>query len=168
MQNVLMPRHAPATLAAGVHAVSGVSSSFPDAPVAVAHSDDQFMAMLAAYRTGGGLARAPEVFALFKRCSGADVGTLAGWIVNRKVICFDWQSRMWLPLFQFNRLDMMPQAGLRRVLEALTQRFSPWALAQWFAQPNPWLADQSPCDALGQDPPAVLRAACAEVPPLTH
>ena len=100
--------------------------------------------------------------------TGLNVFTAKGGVKIGMMICFDWQSRMWLPLFQFNRLDMRPQAGLRGVLEALTQRLSPWALAQWFAQPNPWLADQSPCDALGQDPPAVLRAACAEVPPLTH
>lgn len=124
--------------------------------------------MLESFRSSGGLARGPEVFAMFERLNVADVGTLAGWIVNRKVICFEWQARMWLPLFQFDRADMSPQAGLRDVLQVLTPDYEPWQLAQWFARPNARLAGQSPCDAMAAQPMAVLRVARGDLPTTAH
>ena len=156
MHQVLLPRPASPAMRAGSRCASVSDLSGTDSTLA---HDDQFLTMLADYRCGGGLVRAPEVFARFECCSGMDVGTLAGWIVNRRVICFEWQARMWLPLFQFNQPDMRPPAALRRVLEVLTPRLDAWALACWFGRPNPWLADQGPCDVLDQDPDAVLRAA---------
>jgi hypothetical protein len=133
-----------------------------DADAPQEHSDHQFVAMLDSYRDSGGLARAQEVAALLKRRCGGDLATLASWIVNQKVICFEWQTKIWLPLFQFNRLDMTLQPGLGQVLAQLRPAHDTWRLANWFAQPNAWLRNRKPAIMLGLDRSAVLNAARAE------
>ncbi len=126
-------------------------------------TDSQFMEMLEAYRQSGGLARAQEVFALFKTRSAAEPSVLARWIVKRNVISVDWQSKVWIPLFQFNREDMTLQTGIVEVLMALNPVFESWELAYWFAQPNRWLEDGGkPADLIRTDAHAVLRAACSD------
>ncbi len=125
-------------------------------------ADGQFVAMLDAYRPSGGLARLQELATL--RCGDAqvDVNRLASCISRRELICFEWQSHAWLPLFQFNAIDMTPLAPLQPVLVELSCRYDPWELAQWFSQPNPWLAGQAPADTLLSDLAAVLQAARAD------
>ena len=125
-------------------------------------ADQQFMAMLDGYRDSGGLARTHEVLALSKRCGDPDAATLADWVAQREVISFEWQSQTWLPLFQFTRPDLRPLPALARVLAELTSVCDPWELAAWLVQPNPWLANRTPVDALAANLPAVLDAARAE------
>jgi hypothetical protein len=125
-------------------------------------TDHQFIATLDSYRDTGGLASVQEVVTLFKRCKGSDLTTLASLIAGKKVICFGWEARVWLPLFQFNRVDMTPHIGLGQVLAQLSSVFSAWELANWFAQPNPWLGDRTPAARLGWNLPAVLNAARAD------
>ena len=122
-------------------------------------TDDQFVFMLNAYRGSGGLARDKELLSSSRRCCGFDAGTLVSWITERQVIGFFWQSRTWLPLFQFNLLDMTRAPALGQVLAELTPVYDAWELANWFSQPNPWLADCVPAEALESDPCAVLQAA---------
>jgi hypothetical protein len=142
--------------------------SFPDdadtcAPSAPGcHGNDQFISLLDAYRCSGGLARAQEVFVMFRNRSGPSVTELADWISDKQVICFDWQSTLWLPLFQFKQADMKPQAGLAQVLAELSPGHDAWELADWFTQTNPWLGYHTPVDKLASDLPAVLQAARAE------
>lgn len=171
MQNVLVPRHVSRSASSCGRSALNTAVRWPSPspkPECEGQVDQQFMAMLDAFRPSGGLACGPEVFALFARRRGADAGTLAGWIVNRKVICFEWQCRMWLPLFQFQLQNMTPEAGLREVLEVLRFDHSPWEMAQWFSRPHPWLADQMLCDALGHDPAGVRNAAGAALSALAH
>jgi hypothetical protein len=114
-------------------------------------SDAQFIAMLNVYRASGGLARAQEVAAMC-RCAGTGLGTLAQQIIERKVVCLEWQSRIWLPLFQFQRPGMTLLPGLGAVLSELVAIYDDWDIANWFSRPNPWLADCTPADALlGQE-----------------
>ena len=122
-------------------------------------SDDQFVAMLNAYRGSGGLARDKELLSSSRRLCGFDASTLANWISGREVVRFFWQSRTWLPLFQFNSLDMTRAPALGQVLAELTPVYDDWELANWFSQPNPWLADCVPAEALEPDPLAVIEAA---------
>jgi len=122
-------------------------------------ADHQFVALLDTYRNRGGLARAQEVLTLVRRCHPNCLLTLASWIVKQKVICFEWQSKTWLPLFQFDNFDMLPQPGLEQVLAELRPGYATWESAQWFVQVNPWLAGRTPADALLSDLPAVLHAA---------
>ncbi|MDO8284194.1 MAG: hypothetical protein Q7T69_04230 [Rhodoferax sp.] len=124
--------------------------------------DRQFMALLDAYRNTGGLARAQEVFTMYRSRHGADVETLARWIVRREVISFDWQSKVWVPLFQFDRTTMTLQPGLNSILAALNPIHGPQEMAAWFAQPSRWLMEQAPADVFGTDPHAVLKAACTD------
>jgi hypothetical protein len=124
--------------------------------------DRQFVEMLYAYRNSGGLARASEILALFKRCGAPGVAALARWIVSRELICFEWQAQTWLPLFQFNRRDLTPDPRLRPVFAELTEVYDHWELATWFALPNPWLAQRVPVDTLLCDHGAVLDAARAQ------
>ncbi|NDP40134.1 MAG: hypothetical protein GZ093_15525 [Rhodoferax sp.] len=125
-------------------------------------TDDQFVAMLNAYRGSGGLVREENVLAMFSRRCGLNADTLANWIAEREVIGFEWQSRTWLPIFQFNLFNMTRPPALAQVLAELIPVYDSWELANWFAQPNPWLADRVPADALEHDPSAVLQAARAD------
>lgn len=125
-------------------------------------TDDQFIAMLNGYRGSGGLAREETLLTLYNRRCGLDAATLSNWIATREVIGFEWESRTWLPVFQFNQVDMMRSSALGPVLAELVPVYDSWELASWFAQPNSWLADRVPVDALEHDPSAVLQAARAD------
>ena len=141
-----------------------VSGSMPVAPALdlPTASDQQFMTMLKAYRHSGGLWRAPDVAARCKPHSGTDVDTLAGWVRHRQVVSFEWLSRIWLPVFHFQRADMGRQLGLAEVLSELTDVYDNWQVANWFALPNHWLANTTPADRLSSAPAEVLTAARAE------
>lgn len=125
-------------------------------------NDHAFVGMLEAYRSSGGLARAQEVFTLFKNRSALDVATLAHWMARRSVLSIEWHSEVWLPLFQFERHCMGIKPALEPVLAALNPVFTPWELAHWCAQPHQWLDGCSPADTLDADAAQVLRAACAQ------
>lgn len=121
--------------------------------------DEQFIVLLDAYRSHGGLARVQEVLARFRRCRGPGTATLVQWIATRRVICFEWQSQSWLPLFQFSPVDMLPRADVGQLLAKLAAIYGPWELAQWFVRPHAWLDQCTPLEALACDLAGVLRAA---------
>ncbi len=127
-----------------------------------ASEDLDFVMMLDAYREGGGLARADELQSLFRRNGGPDVAGLARWIVERRIVCFDWQAQTWIPLFQFKRLEVMPDPRLDPILAELNPSFDQWEVATWLARPNPWLLHRAPVQTLDLDYPAVLDAARAD------
>lgn len=122
----------------------------------------KFVELLNAFRRSGGLARVPEVAARFQTHGGNDVSPLADWITKRQVISFEWQSKQWMPLFQFNPVGLSLRAGLNHVLDELLGVCDNWELATWFAQPNAWLAGCAPADMLAVAAPQVLKAARAE------
>ena len=119
------------------------------------------MSMLESYRDSGGLARVHEVFTIHKSKHGSDFAHLARSIVKRELLSFDWQSNVWIPLFQFDRTSMTLQPGLAAVLEALNPDYTPWSLAMWFAKPNAWLHGHTPANTMRIDAAAVLAAARA-------
>jgi hypothetical protein len=122
----------------------------------------QFMAMLDSYRETNGLARAQEVFTMHSFHHGNDAASLARWIVKREVVSFDWQSKVWVPLFQFDRTTMSIVPGMNPVLSVLNPFFGPWEMALWFAEPNRSLQGRTPAAAMGSDPHGVLSAACMD------
>lgn len=124
--------------------------------------NNQFVTLLNAFRHSGGLARAQEVAARFKRQGVGDISPLAAWLVKREVVSIEWQSKLWLPLFQFHPVGMTLRAGLSNVLAELVGVYNDWEMASWFAQPNPWLADNTPADSLAVTADQVLEAARAE------
>ncbi len=125
-------------------------------------ADDAFVAMLQAFRCGGGLARADEVAALLEPRDGPCIDSLTRWIVDRNVISFEWRAQTWLPWFQFNHPGGVPAPALAPVLEELNTVYDRWELANWFARPNSALADHTPVAVLATDPVAVLQAARAD------
>ena len=141
----------------------GVATPLADSPEQrpspAACADGKFIDLLEAYRGSGGLARAQEVRAQVARQHEASVVMLASWIVRRHVICFVWQAKMWLPLFQFDAPGMTPMAGLRDVMSELAPAYADWEVAQWFVRPHPGLANRTPAAALAHSPNAVLNVA---------
>jgi hypothetical protein len=125
-------------------------------------NDHAFIGMLEAYRSSGGLARAQEVFTLFKSRSELDVSTLARWMAQRSVLSLEWHADVWLPLFQFELQHMTVKPALEPVFAVLNPVCTPWELAQWCAQPHRWLDGESPADTLDTDASGVLRAACVD------
>ncbi|MBV5297413.1 MAG: hypothetical protein JZU64_04545 [Rhodoferax sp.] len=124
--------------------------------------NQQFIAMLNAYRGSGGLARAQEVATRFKLHGRTAVNNLADWILKRHVISLEWADKIWLPWCQFNPDTMTLLPGLSEALSELVTVYDDWEVAHWFSQPNPWLADGSPADRLALAAPEVLNAARAE------
>jgi hypothetical protein len=122
----------------------------------------RFVTLLNAFRESGGLARANEVASQFQRRSDGNAAVLGDWLVKREAISFEWDSRLWMPLFQFNASDMSLRAGLADILTELVQVYDDWDLAHWFAKPNAWLSEELPANALAVAAPQVLWAACAE------
>ncbi|MDD5480935.1 hypothetical protein [Rhodoferax sp.] len=120
-----------------------------------------FVDLLNAYRRSGGLARAQEVAARFKRQGVNDISPLAGWLVRREVISIEWQSKIWLPLFQFQPAGMVLRPGLSAVLAELVVVYNAWEVATWFCEPNTWLADATPIDSLAMGTANLLDAARA-------
>lgn len=131
-------------------------------PCAPACADEDFVALLQAYRCSGGLARGDEVAALLERRNKLCIAVLARWIVERSVISFEWQAQTWLPWFQFARPDPVPEPALAAVLAELAAVFDGWELACWFVRPNSALAGRTPVQARATDPAAVLQAARAD------
>ena len=77
------------------------------------------------------------------------ISMLARWIVDREVLSVHWQSRMMVPLFQFDRASMLPRRPVREVIGELAPVLDDWLLALWFARPNVLLGDVAPVDAIG-------------------
>lgn len=122
-------------------------------------TDTAFVALLDAYRASGGLAPAEELLVSSRARSGPDVSMLARWIVARQVISFGWQARTWLPLFQFNSVDMAPRRELAPVLAELSAVYDECELTTWFVTPNASLDGRSPVQVFATSAAEVERAA---------
>jgi hypothetical protein len=143
-------------LAAPAHAA--LQAEFPGRPP----SDLEFVALRAAYRTSGGVARGDDLARTLWDRQGGDYVSLARLIVAREIFCFRWGDSFWLPMFQFERGELSIKPGLGQVLGELTGAFDGWNLAVWFAQSNAWLHGARPVDLLDSDLPAVREAARAD------
>jgi hypothetical protein len=137
-----------------------IPSSSPSWPSSATES--RSAAMVKVYERAGGLMRSEEVLFLLRRRSSQPLSLLARWIVDQRVVTFEWQADRLVPMFQFDLADMSirPEAGA--VLAELAGAFDDWELASWFAEPNAWLQGRSPVDVLQADTPAVLEAARAD------
>lgn len=116
--------------------------------------DEEFLALLSAYRRHGGLARPPELLQRGLPWPAADDDALP--------VRFDWAHQTWLPLFQFEPASTSVRADVRRVVRELGPAFDDWQLARWFVEPNSWLGGRSPVDRLARDLEAVCDAARAD------
>ena len=125
-------------------------------------TDHEFVHMLNSFRCSGGLSRLKEVAILCENRGGLDIPSLSACLSRKEIICFEWRSEAWLPLFQFDPLGMMLRPQIQPVVSELSCIYGPWDLAYWFSQPNPWLADRTPADCVLSDLSTVLQAARAD------
>ena len=122
----------------------------------------QYSEMEAAFRPHGGIVGCDDVVRLLSRRADQPVSMLAHWIVDREVLSVHWQSRIMVPLFQFDRASMLPRGPIREVIRELAPVLDDWLLALWFALPNVLLGDVAPVDAIEANGRDVVDAARAE------
>ena len=125
-------------------------------------SNGEFVKVMDACRESGGLARAQEVVSMAVSRCGPDVRTLALWILDRQLLSFEWQSQIWIPLFQFDRATMALHHGMDEVLLTLDCPYCPWQQAMWFSRPHSVLGGGIPAQVIALDCQAVQRAAQAD------
>src|SRR5258706_228067 len=92
-------------------------------------STRQLLAMDRGFSRTGGIACGDEVASMLRKRSDQPISTLARWIVGRTVVSFEWQSRLLLPLFQFDLSDMSPRLGVVDVIRELSDAFDDWEFA---------------------------------------
>lgn len=121
-----------------------------------------FDAMICAYQASGGTNRADDLALLMEERSKDNFVTVARRIVSREIFSFEWQSHMWIPMFQFEMRDMSIKQDVRKIMNELSGVLDSWTLAAWFVQPNAWLQGGRPVDLIGGNMPDVLAAARAD------
>ena len=124
--------------------------------------DHLFVAMRTAFRATGGVARGEDLAGWMAVRQRGDYASLARMIVGNEVFSFEWNDSFWLPMFQFDPVDLSIRAGPRQVVDEFHGNCDGWTLAAWFARPNGWLSDIAPVDLIACDLPAVLNAARAD------
>lgn len=122
----------------------------------------QFNAMRDAYEESGGLIQAPELVSRWQAQGVSGTDLLTQWIQSRKVISFEWQSTVWLPVVQFSHNCMALVQGFEEIQSELVTVYNDCDLARWFSLPNNWLAARTPASALLSKASEVLIAARAE------
>ena len=159
------PRRRTATAAA--HAYTPALSidalvPVPDHDIGDAPSETGVAAMRKAFAPSGGLVRADDLVQRMRERKRGDYVALARMIARGEVCVCEWQCILWLPMFQFDPLDLSVRQSARMAIDELGNEFKHWALTAWFARPNAWLADRRPVDVLQRNSLAVLEAACAD------
>jgi hypothetical protein len=119
--------------------------------------DLAFVEMLRAFRSSGGLARAQDIQDR-ARCGGVISPSVCG----ERPISFEWKGQLWLPRFQFGPEGFKVRPEPASVMRELATVFDGWDMANWFSQPNLWLADARPVDLLDRSLPDVIGAARAD------
>jgi hypothetical protein len=115
--------------------------------------------VLLRYRCRGGIAREIEVLVHLKQRWSQPDSQPTRPVGFERAIRFSWSGWTWLPMFQFNPIDMSLSAAPARVVEELGPAFDGWEIAQWFVGSNSSLGGQRPIDVLGQQPTRVIEAA---------
>jgi len=122
-------------------------------------SSEGFVALLSAFRASGGTAPSAEVARLLKqRPHGASINSL-NLIASGPAFCFEWRGLQWMPMFQFNALDLALTLASQQVRAELDAALDSWAVAAWFARPHAWLYGLRPVDLIDSNLTAVLQAA---------
>lgn len=124
-----------------------------------AHSGRGFIALLEAFRATGGTAPGEIVGRLLEERHVGNAVSLAKLIDTGQAFGFEWRANLWIPMFQFDALDLGLKASAQHVRAELPPLWSGWTLASWFAAPNPRLDGRSPADMLDPAFEAVMRAA---------
>ena len=122
----------------------------------------RFDAMESVYVREGGLATGDAVAELLRARSSQPISVLARWIVDRRIVSFNWQSRLLIPLFQFDMATMEPRQCVLDAVGELSPHLDDWDLASWFVEPNAWLDGRQPIDVVDDEPAELVQAARAD------
>lgn len=82
--------------------------------------------------------------------------TAARWKKAGDIFSIQHRGKEYFPAFQFR--EGRPHPTIKKALEVLPARLSPWQRAFWFVSTNGWLDDKAPADML-DDPQAIVAAA---------
>jgi hypothetical protein len=126
-------------------------------PFGLTPTVDRFAALSQALRGSGGIAWGDDLTRLLDDYRLGE--TLAQLIAHRDVFGFEFRASFWVPMFQFDLSDLSLTRGAAPVVAKLAEAFDGWALAGWFAWPNPCLGGWRPVDMLDATPANVLTAA---------
>jgi hypothetical protein len=141
---------------------SSATASLISASSAEQPSSAGFVAMLAAYRSTGGTARAEELANLLQDHQRGNYTSLARLIATGKVFSFEWRETHWVPMFQFDMMDLSIKPGPAQVVAELRDALDGWSMARWFAEPNAGLDGARPVDSIDARLQDVLNAARAD------
>lgn len=125
-------------------------------------SNHAFDAMVDVYKSCGGTARADDLALLLEERKVGNFVSVAKRMVSRDIFSFEWQNHFWVPMFQFNPVDMSVKQEVRRVAHELNSVLDNWTLSQWFTEPNAWLKGRRPVEMVDRQFSAVLGAARAD------
>lgn len=124
--------------------------------------DAAFVALQAAYRGHGGIARGDALVARLARAGRGGYVDLVRHLVAGELFSFHWHGNFWVPLFQFDPTLLTPLLAPRCVLDELHGVLAGWDIANWYVRPQPRLHGQCPLELLDSKLGAVLDAARAE------
>jgi len=135
----------------------------PDLCELQCHAQQRMHDMRLAFAATGGLRSVGELAPGDDASDQARFADIARWIATRRIIGFMWCAQPWVPMFQFDlRPRLQPRRDLQPLFDLLAPLYEPWAMANWFARPNPWLSGRRPIDDCVDRLPAVLDVAHLE------
>ncbi|MDM0015863.1 DUF2384 domain-containing protein [Variovorax sp. J22P168] len=140
---------------------SAASRALPPETTAVPGTtpDWAFVAMLPGFRASGGIATDCELAGRLARSASGTLPALARHMARGDLVSFDWNGKLWLPLFQFDQ-DMHVATGPLAVVGELGGVFDDaWELAHWFVQPHAALRNRTPVQVVSHDVEAAIGAA---------
>lgn len=152
----------PSTRAEAMQAQILTSQHEPLLQAPIAEGDSrkrQYESLISGFCRTGGVVTGNKLAALVAPHSQQAVSKVARWIVSRRALSFSWEGQTLLPLFQFEGRGMQLSEGMATVLPELVDVFDNWELAQWFANPSPWLGGVAPADLMTTRPDLVHDAA---------
>lgn len=119
----------------------------------------EFVALLPAFRSTGGLATGSEVRARYERRRPDGLSNLARRIAAVQLISFEWNANLWLPMFQFDLETMEMAKGPHAIVRELDGVLDGWEITKWFAAPHVSLRGMAPLHALASDLAGAIDAA---------
>ncbi len=152
--------HETVSRGANTHSLRPLRASFEQVPDNRLE-DRQLMHMQRTFAPYGGMRGSTDIVRRLRDLCVQPVSVLAKWVVERKIVSFELQGQLLVPMFQFDA-DMSIRAAVSQVLAELDDIFDSWDVACWFAQPNGWLTERPPVALLYAEPSLVVSAARAD------
>ena len=125
-------------------------------------SEREFVSLCESCRSSGGIVGGDDLARLLEDRHIGDFVSLGRCIASGEVFGFEWRGCTWIPMFQFEPIDLSIRAVLVPVISAFGRVLDGWELADWFTRPNDLLNKLRPVDVLDSNPSGVLKAARAD------